>query len=246
MKATKELYIIGPGMDKSKADINELKDKIILNFSGDLVWFNDNNIYPTYWSFLDPNSTSYIFTRLREGRYNHAWFNNLKNHTSLLFNAFQGTDLFYHNGFTTSRGAQWNKNEFGAKLLPTLGTFFQHTIKTPSIVLTDSYSSLYNKETEHLSPVIIHNVRGMNSDKLSCFILPLAISYFSELEHIHCIGFGDFSKPRLYNNSAAGYEGYKQSYQRVKNQLINLLKHKNINVTFSNPESYFNELTWKK
>ena len=48
MKDCKEIYLIGPGRNKLNYDTSKLKNKVILNFSGDLMWFNKNNIYPTY------------------------------------------------------------------------------------------------------------------------------------------------------------------------------------------------------
>ena len=244
MKTTKEIYLIGPGMDKSGFDTSLLKDKVTMSFSGDLQWFNDNKIHPTYWTFLDPNSTTYIFDRINEGKYDSEWFTELKVKSSLMYNDFQGTDEFYNSGFTTSRGIEWNRNVFGGQILPELGKLFKNTIPLPTIVLKNTYDSFYDSNLSRLSPIVIHE-RGINNDKLSCFILPMVLSYFTNLEKIHCIGFGDFTRPRLYTNSSAGYDGYIKSYERMKSKLIELLKHKNVNVTFENTTSYFNQLDWK-
>ena len=92
MKSCKEIYLIGPGRSKLNYDISKLKNKIILNFSGDLVWFCENNIYPTYWTFLDPNSTIYLLDRLKDKKYNSKWFKGLKKHSKIIFHSFQGTD----------------------------------------------------------------------------------------------------------------------------------------------------------
>ena len=70
MKNCKEIYLIGPGKSKLDYDPTQLKNKVTLNFSGDLMWFNDNNIFPTYWTFFDPNSTLYIFDRYKNNKYN--------------------------------------------------------------------------------------------------------------------------------------------------------------------------------
>ena len=79
-------------------------------------------------------------------------------------------------------------------------------------------------------------------DKFICFILPLVLSYFKELESIKCVGFGDFDEPRLYNNLNLGYEGYKISYSKIKDKLIELFKHRNISIEFENKNSHFIEL----
>lgn len=241
MKNCKEIYLIGPGQSKLNYDISNLENKIIFNFSGDLIWFSENNIYPTYWTFLDPNSTTYLLDRIQNKKYNLTWFEGLKKHSNIIFHEFQGTNEFYKEGFTTSRGVNWNTNEFGKKILPIICSFFKETIKVPHIILQNNFDSFYNPQLNHLSPIIRHGP-NINNDKFICYILPLVLSYFKELKQIKCIGFGDFDKPRLYNNNSGGYEGYKLSYEKVKNKLIDLLKYKEISIEFNNKDSYFIEL----
>ena len=241
MKSCKEIYLIGPGRSKLNYDISKLKNKIILNFSGDLVWFCENNIYPTYWTFLDPNSTIYLLDRLKDKKYNSKWFKGLKKHSKIIFHSFQGTDEFYKEGFTTWRGKDWNKNEFGKNILPKICSFFKKTIKLPHIISQNNFDSFYNSEIDHLSPIIRHGA-NINTDKFICYILPLVLSYFKNIKQINCIGFGDFNESRLYNNNSGGYEGYKISYEKVKNKLIDLLKYKKISIKFNDKNSYFIEL----
>jgi len=243
MKNSKEVVIIGPSEAKVGYDVNKLKDKTTFNFSGDLMWFHDNNIHPTYWTFLDPNSTMYIFDRFKAGKYSQKWLEGLREKTTLIYNDFQGTDVFYNEGLTTSRGQQWNREEFGKVLLPKLGLFFRETISLPSVILRNNLDSFFDGR-DHLTPMVKHE-KGINNDKFSCYILPMVLSYFNNLETVHAIGFGDFTKPRLYNGLALGYEGYKLSYQRMKEHLLKVLKEKDVNITFENKDSYFKELTWK-
>ena len=243
MKDCKEIYLIGPSKSKVGHDVSDLKDKVTLSFSGDLVWFNDNNLHPTYWTFLDPNSTLYIFDRHRNNKYSPEWFSKLKEKSNIIFNDFQGTDSFYEKGFTTSRGKAWNRDKFGKEILPNLCEQFKETIKVPTVVLESSYESFYKDKTKDTTPIVKHE-EGVNTDKLSCFILPLVLSYFTELESIKCIGFGDFNQPRLYNGLSLGYEGYKLSYRRMEKDLKHLLKYKNVKIEFLNKDSYFKELEW--
>jgi len=249
MKTCKTIYLIGPGRDKLNFElnfgINVLKNQTTLSFSSDLMWFHDNNIYPTFWTFLDPNSVVNILNKKETNTYNDEWFKGLKTHSTLIYNDFQGTDEFYHKGFTTSRGSSWNKNTFGSKILPTMGSHFKNVIKLPSIILNNNYSLFYKDNTTNESPVISQGP-NINTDKFSCYVLPLVISYFTNLTEINCLGFGDFGFPRLCTGTSLGYEGYKVSYQKIKNELISLLKYKNINVKFYNKDSYFKELEWKK
>lgn len=242
MKDCEEIYLIGPGADKNSFDISILENKTTLNFSGDLVWFSQNNIYPTYWTFLDPNSTLYIFDRYHNGKYNPTWFRQIVNHTSIIYNDFQGTDKFYDYGFSTSRGKHWNRENFGKRILPELCNIFKEIIVVPSIVTINSFDSFYEENTKDLVPVVLHEDYNLNTDKLTCFVLPLVLAYFKNIRNIKCIGFGDFTSPREYNNSILGYDGYMVSYQKIKQQLINLLKYKGVKVEFNNKNSYFIEL----
>ena len=243
MKSYEEIYLIGPGSSKSEFDTDKLKNKIIFQFSDDLRWYDKTNIYPTYWSFLDPTSTTYIVKNYKNKIYNLNWFEGLKQNTNIIFNDFQGTDLFYDLGFTTKLGKIWNKNEFGKHILPATCSYFKDTIKLQSIVLNNNFSQLYTTNYKDVCPIIQHE---SNIDKFTCYVLPLVISYFSDLKHINCIGFGDFDSPRMCNNSSSGYSGYMKSYDLVKNDIIELLKYKNITIYFHNKNSYFKDLEWKK
>lgn len=241
MKNCKEIYLIGPGQSKLNYDISNLENKIIFNFSGDLVWFSENMIYPTYWTFLDPNSTTYLIDRIKTQKYNPIWFEGLKKHTKIMFHDFQGTDSFYNEGFTTSRGKDWNREVFGKTLLPSISSIFKETIKLPQKISINSYKPFYSNSPTPIFPIIVPENR-IYMDKFICFILPTVLTYFEELKHIKCIGFGDFNKPRLYNNNSGGYEAYKISYNLFKNKLMDLLEFKKINIKFENRDSYFIEL----
>ena len=126
-------------------------------------------------------------------------------------------------------------------MLPRVESHFKEVKKFPQNICVNDYSSLYNTSLKHLSPIITHEP-NINTDKFICYILPLVLSYFKELKEIECVGFGDFNKPRLYNNTTEGYDGYKASYGRMKDQLIHLLNFKNISINFKNKDSHFIEL----
>lgn len=246
-KNCKEIYVIGPGSSKHQFDPNILNNKVSFYFSDDLMWFNNNNIHPTYWSFLDPFTTTYIENNLKNKKYNINWFNQLKEKSNIIFNDFQGTNIFYELGFSTKYNIKWNSEIFGVQILPRICSYFKNTIKVKSIILYNNFDSFYDnsKNQSDVCPIIRHGPR-INNDKFSCFVLPLLISYFPELKSIYSIGFGDFTTPRTSNNNKLGYDGYIKSYEMIKDELIKLLKYKNISVKFYNKDSYFKELEWKK
>lgn len=239
MNHSKEIYIVGPGSSLNDVDVSLLKDKVIFNFSGDLTWFNDNIIYPTYWTFLDPNSTLYILERIKQERYNTNWLSGLKENSFLLYNDFQGSNDFYDVGYSTSRGRKWNSREFGDRILPLLQEKFAKTFIVPTTVRLNEYGPLEEVTTK--APLVKHE-RGTNTDKLTCFIIPMALHLLPELKKINCIGFGDFDTPRISNGTMLGYKGYKLSYDRMKEKTITLLKNRKVSIVFFNKSSYFIEL----
>lgn len=235
------ITIIGPGRSKAKYDISKLQNKVIFNFSGDLVWFCENDIYPTYWSFFDPNSVVQLLDKIQNHTNKPEWIEGLKTHTSIIFHNFQGTDDFYRNKFTTSRGLEWNREVFGKNILPLACSFFKDTIKLPQIICPNNYDLFYNSELDG-APILAPENR-VHMDKFMCYVIPTVLYYFKELKYIECIGWGDFDEPRLEGSkSRGGYEAYKASYNMVKDKLIKLLQYKKIEVGFNNKSSYFIEL----
>ena len=111
MKNTEKLILIGPG-----DSINSLSPTDIaaptLTFSGTLDWFYENNIYPSYWCFIDPTTVMSLLDKYEnpleadEFGYTHKkrkkWLKGLKENTVLLYNHFQGKEEFYDKGLTTT------------------------------------------------------------------------------------------------------------------------------------------------
>ena len=104
MRDSEVLYLIGPGASLQDFDVSEIGDNPTLNFSGTMDWFYDNNIYPNYWCFIDPFTVEVFLKHLEKHTERHPWLLNMRKHTTLLYNDFQGTDEFYNSGFTTSQG----------------------------------------------------------------------------------------------------------------------------------------------
>lgn len=265
MEKIEKILLIGPGTSLDILDSNLLKSTPSLYFGSSFNWFEKNKVCPTYYTFIDPNTITYFdslvngisnYDKTHSNRYDYKnyisyltntlpyskdFITRLSKTTTLMYGDLQVSRDFYHKGLTTSRGSGWFRGEYKNDVLPRVESHFKEVKKFPQTVCVNDYSSFYIASLENYSPYISHGP-NVNTDKFVCYILPLVLSYFKELKEIECIGFGDFKEPRLYNNTMEGYNGYKVSYERIKNELIKLLNFKNVSIDFKNKDSYFIEL----
>jgi|TARA_R110001592_G_scaffold20933_2_gene84959 hypothetical protein len=261
----KKILLIGPGDSLETLNPNLLNSTPSLYFGSSFYWFEKNNVYPTYYTFIDPNTITYFdslingisnYDKTHPNRYDYKsyisylkntppysknFLSNISKSTTLIYGDLQGSKDFYSKGFTTSRGSKWFENEYKNSVLPRVESHFKEAIKLQQTICVNNYSSFHIPSLKTLFPIITHEP-NINTDKFTCYILPLVLSYFKELKEIECIGFGDFNTPRLSNNTSEGYDGFKISYKRMKDLLINLLNFKNISISFKNKDSYFIEL----
>jgi hypothetical protein len=230
----KNLLLIGPG-----SSILDFKppsnDCTILSFAGTFDWFITHNIAPKYWTFLDPNSVMSIQDKIPS-----HFLPKLKSTTTLVYSDFQGTNKFYENGFSTSRGSLWNNDVFRKKILSEFTKKFKNTMLIPSKV---SKNKLLTNSDSHCN--VTHGPRP-NPCKFSCFVLPMVFYLFPQIKNIDVIGFGDYSYPRAYSNSCADYNQYIQSFQIISPQIKQYLENNNICINFLNKNSYYKELKIKK
>lgn len=244
-----EIYLIGTGSDKNSFDVAGLEGKVVFNFSGDLLWFQSRGIHPTYWTFIDPNTVYCVHEHLRKGLYNEEWLRGLKK-SSIIYSDFQGTNKFYELGLTTTHGMEWNSGTFAEVIFPEVRNLFKESISVPTVVKNNSLDI----ETTDSAQLVIHEQEIVdyreitpNTDKFSCFVLPLVLWYFKDLKYINCIGFGDFSVLRDTATSdekidEKEYNEFISSYTRVKSSLIQLLNYKNVKIKFYNKNSSFYDL----
>lgn len=230
----KKLLLIGPG--SSIAGFTPSTDNyIILSFAGTFDWFINNDIAPDYWTFLDPNSVVSLQDKL-----NGTFLTKVKSKTTLIYNDFQGSYMFYKKGFSTSRGLAWNNGIFGKEIFPKFKGKFKNTIQLSSKV---HINKLLINGSSHC---IISHGRRPNPCKFSCFILPMIFHLFPQEKNIDVIGFGDYYTPRAYSNSTADYFQYIQSFNIIHPQIKKYLEENNININFLNKDSYYKKLEWKK
>ena len=246
MRTSKRILLLGPGESSRRFKVSELDRITTVSFSGNLDWLAENNVYSDYWTFFDPNSTMYIFDRIENGAYSKDWVAGLRTKTKLLCNEFIGKDEFYAKGYTTSKGPQWNRDVFGGQILPKLSEDIFGGIETvDQSVNQNTYDSFYQDSRK--CPLVVHTGydpqgRKLNTDKFSCFILPLVLSYFTDLREIYSVGFGDFEAPRVNTGKSLGYASYQISFDMMKDQAKGILKHKGATIKFINEDSYYKDL----
>ena len=250
MKTSKRVLVLGPGESSARFNTGDFDKITTVSFSGNIDLLAEKEVYADYWAFFDPNSTMFVIDKIQKGIYSKQWVEGLKTKTKLLCNEFIGTDEFYKQEYTTSRGPQWNRDIFGAKILPMLAKDVFEGIETvDQEVNHNTYDSFYQDSSK--CPLVVHpgrdsNNRRINTDKFSCFMLPLVLSYFPDLKEIYSVGFGDFQSPRANTNNSLGYDGFRSSFDRMKDKAIEMLKYKDVSIKFINENSYFKDLEWKK
>ena len=238
MKSTDTLYLIGPGSSISDFNPEQLGDNPTLTFSGTLDWFYENNIYPTYWCFIDPYTVIVLLHSILSSPEKTKWAEGLKDNTTLLYNHFQGTNEFYSEGLTTSQGLRWCVDEFGGQTFPAFKTLFKEAKSLHTKVATEDYSLLFG---DLGCPLIKHPTRE-NTDKFTSYVIPLAVYYFTKLKNIYSIGFGDYNQPRAYTTNSHGYESFLKSYNILFPLVKQVLEKKKIGITFINRDSYYKAL----
>ena len=238
MKSTDTLYLIGPGSSIFDFDSNQLGDTPTLTFSGTLDWFYNNNIYPTYWCFIDPYTVVVLIDSILKSPEKTKWAEGLKDNTTLLYNHFQGTSEFYSEGLTTSQGLRWCVDQFGDIIFPSFKTLFKEAKSLYTKVATEDYKLLFGD----LGCPLIKHPTPENTDKFTSYVLPLSIYYFTKLKNIISVGFGDYNQPRAYTSNSAGYEGFLKSYNILKPLVKEVLEKKKIDITFINKDSYYRHL----
>ena len=86
-----------------------------------------------------------------------------------------------------------------------------------------------------------------NTDKLTCYLLPLVLYHFKgDIEEIRIVGFGDFDVgrtdlhacPGSAERNTTGYAHYKQSFAKMIGLYIDYCRKQNIDIVFEDDNHY--------
>lgn len=87
---------------------------------------------------------------------------------------------------------------------------------------------------------------SVNPDKLTCFLLPMVINRFRDLDTIRMIAFGHFKEPRLYGGKL-GYPEYMKTAETVSNIYKKMLKLGQIKIEFEiDDHNFYRDLLCEK
>lgn len=235
-----EILIVGPGSSIKTVKEFSFPEKMpVLAFSTDLKIYEQLEIIPDFWTFLDPNSIQLIYDNFINNRYNVEFLQSLKSKTILVYNSFQATEDFYKFKFTTPKGDSWVKNEFKEIIFPTVKSMFKGEVKLESEIYFDGFPVSKLESLRNRHAIIQHRNPCLNTDKFSTFLLPLIWHLFPEVKTVNSLGFGDYDQPRIYIDSVGDYEHYKSSFSIVKENLQNILQKMKIKINFFNNSSYY-------
>lgn len=200
----KDLLVVGPGSSIEELSLEKVKDRAVLAFGDSTMsFFETHNIYPDYWTFIDPNTVINFIDTLSS-----SYKSGLKTQTRLLYSSFQGTEDFYAHGFTTEHGEEWVKTTFAGEIFPPFRDLFEGVVAFDNVPFFEKEVFPFIKNPHpRVVPFISHRcLPGQvndNGDKFSTFLLPLCSYFFPNLQKMQVVGFGDFSTPKAYHQKNA-------------------------------------------
>ena len=99
MSNLRKILLIGPGASLETLDPHTIKTTQTLYFGSSFHWFEKNNVCPTYWTFIDPNTITY-FDSLINGISNYDKTHPNRYDYGIYINYLKNT-LPYHKDFIT-------------------------------------------------------------------------------------------------------------------------------------------------
>ena len=231
----KEILIIGTG-PTLKEITKEIADKYTtIAFSQSIGYLiSENQIFPDYWTFFDPNS--YFIVKDDIDNYKMEMKNKV---TIIIPDLYRNyVDDKFHGKFTTRA----NMKNFN-KLMYEDNDYCKELFHlTPDIIdLKFGNNIPYNINFHDSFKILLHDV--YNIDKFAAFILPMVFYLFRNIETIYSIGFGDFTGPRANGIMCKDYPHYIKSFDFFESYFKEYLHQNSIDIEFlEGDRSYFNKL----
>lgn len=250
------LLLIGPSnriKEKDYSYYKKFKDKgyTIISYTGSIPYLCRIKVPIDYFCFIDPYT---IYQHEILFQQNLQYINNI---TLLGFNLYNNEmDAFYNHGLSSSsfikslsdkhRKEQRKKKQRATNKTQTISytqylqnifcIFKDYKLYDP--ILVPDILNLKKQYDFTLGPMFFSGYRKITNDKFLGVLLPLVFNLYNPIDHIHCIGFGDFNNRRCGGSSL----GYSQ-YQRCAKLLIPIIKQyiikSNINLTFEHSKKNF-------
>lgn len=240
MKNTEKILLLGPsGKIKNLSEDKLMKYKeegfSVFSYTDSIFHLKEIGVPPDYFSFLDP----YTIGRKIDFYETDKFVSN----TNLIMFDLYGDNLknFYDFGFTCNSFIRVYRHLYDRFVSFNFEKNFKSAIKINSkcVNITDEKfkDSVFDYKEDSY---IFSSFGSINVDKFSCMIIPLIVNYFSDLKEIRCIGFGDFSVGRFYNNRSNGYEEFIKNFHTMKKHILHNLRKYDIKISFEQ-DNYFNK-----
>jgi len=206
------------------------KGYIIVSYTGAIAYLFRLKFVPDYFAFFDPY-TIYQYEKWikKDSKY-------FAQNTLLAYNIYKNNlEDFKTYGYSTAVYRN-SKIEEKTQYLETLFSYFKSiNLKTIDnlINLLDLKQDYYDFSEQLL---LFTGYGKISVDKFCGVLLPLVLNIYKDIDHIHCIGFGDFKVKRC-GGTSSGYTGYIKCAKIVCPLIKQYLKKNNINISFEHSKS---------
>ena len=212
----------------------------ILSYSASIKYFKEIGFKPDYFSFMDP----YTIGQDMDFYEKDDFLNDIDLLIADMYeNNFQ--KLFSH-GLTCNTFLKYKNLVYRFQNLD-FNKVFNNVHKHDLSSVDISNEKLNYKCEFDKKAIFFSSYKKFNTDKFSCFLLPLVLYHFKEIKEIRCIGFGDldvercFPDPTRTDKKMIGYEDFKYSFNLLWSTIKDYLKFKKIEIIFEN-ENYFSKV----
>ena len=244
-----KILLVGPSSRVRNFDHNYFKKKKeenykIVSYSASIKYFKEINFKPDYFSFLDPYTIAVDIDSYEKDSF-------LNNINLLVADFYEDNfEKFYNCGLTCGRLL---KNKSLTRRVQNLdfnnifNNVHKYDVNSVNMGNNNFESYKWSNEYEFGKNAIFFSSYGrFNTDKFSCFLLPLVLYHFKNIDSITCVGFGDLDVERCFpdplqpDKKMIGYEEFKYSFNLLWPIIKDYLKCNKIDIIFEN-ENYFSK-----
>jgi len=243
-KSDKKILLIGPKTETLDAGLFD--DYATIVFSQAIVHLLEKGMRPDYWAFIDP--TAFFMARTKMIKKNLALDSNTKLLLADIYTKYQefapGRYAFGSDQLADSFTTRSNMYEF-SQLYP---RYNYELLDSDIVNVNIGQKHLDNVDFSRNMIIFRHGVtpNAHNTDKFSCFLLPMVLHAFKNVKEILCLGFGEFDRPNPAHPETGfrGYEEYKRSFDTVMPLIKREIDKRAIKISFvEGDKSYYNKLS---
>tara|TARA_Y100000034_G_scaffold132228_2_gene194697 strand:+ start:75 stop:809 length:735 start_codon:yes stop_codon:yes gene_type:complete len=240
-----KILLVGPSSRVRNFDHNYFKKKKeenykIVSYSASIKYFKEIDFKPDYFSFLDPYTIGQDIDLYEKGRF-------LNDVNLLIADLYENNfQKFFSCGLTCGKLLRDRNLVYRFQNLD-FNKVFNNVYKydlTSTIISNENLDYKYEFDKK---AIFFSSYKKFNTDKFSCFLLPLVLHHFKNIDSITCVGFGDLDVERCFpdplrpDKKMIGYEEFKHSFNLLWPIIKDYLKCNRIDIIFEN-ENYFSKV----